>query len=217
MLKKFWRARFFKYYHQHGFIGTVGRIFREIWLVISKKRFVLYYVDLPISSTDKRTFPSNVQVLPKYNMEEINTDEMNVLASYRGIDVIKYHAKKRFDKGAILWLAKIDGKTAGMIWSLRGRTMEPYYFFLTDNDVHLFDNEIFKDYRGGGINTVLIERVLLELKNMGAIRAFISTNLRNKAEQRSLGKTSFKKFALARKFHILNRDISIWSKTATDL
>ena len=57
---------------------------------------------------------------------------------------------ERFETGASLWLIKSADKLAGYGWTLQGRTIEPYYFPLGKDDVHLFDFHVFPQYRGQG-------------------------------------------------------------------
>ena len=88
--------------------------------------------------------------------------------------------------------------------------MEKYYFPIMEKDVLLFNNEIFVEYRGKGINTFLINSVLLNLKKMDFQRAYIDTGIWNKPEQRFLSKTSFKEIAVMNRHHLFNRIITVW-------
>ena len=63
--------------------------------------------------------------------------------------------KERFDKGASLWLIKFEDRLAGYGWTLQGRTIEPHYFPLGQDDVHLFDFHVFPKYRGRGLTLFL--------------------------------------------------------------
>lgn len=157
--------------------------------------------------------PQNFAVECRKNFGEILKDEIETLIHYGGERIIRYELKNRFGKGAYLWLMKVDRKAVGMVWTIRQKTLKPYYWPLTPNDVHLFDNEVFRDYRGQGINPFLINYVVFELKQKGFVRAFIETNEINKPEIRSLSKTFFAELGRAKRLHLPGQNITIWSKT----
>ena len=205
-------SRLIRYYKAQGLLKTFYRILEKLWYLVFPKANILYCVDLAELNTDRYVRPENMQIISYKNMNEIEEGEMAALTGYFSEYIIKRQMEERFDMGAVLWLLKVDDRVAGMIWSIKAKTVRPYYFLLATNDVHLFDNEIFSDYRGRGLNIILIEYALSGLRSMGLVRAFIDTNLRNTAEIRSLAKTSFNDFGLARKIHFGGRDITIWSK-----
>ena len=71
--------------------------------------------------------------------------------------------KERFGLGASLWLIKSRDKLAGYGWTLQGGTVEPHYFSLGQDDVHLFDFHVFPQYRGQGMNPFLVTSILSNL------------------------------------------------------
>jgi len=77
--------------------------------------------------------------------------------------------KERFGLGASLWLIKSRDKLAGYGWTLRGGTVEPHYFPLGQDDVHLFDFHVFPHYRGQGMNPFLVIHILRSLAAEGRV------------------------------------------------
>ena len=72
-----------------------------------------------------------------------------------------------------MWLIKSAGKLAGFGWTLQGDTIEPHYFPLAQDDVHLFDFHVFPQYRGQGLNPFLVNYILHSLASESSGRAFI--------------------------------------------
>ena len=144
---------------------------------------------------------------------DISEEDKKIMELFLYKEIFQDQLKVRFSKGAFIWLVKQDSSLAGFVWSIVQTTVEPYFFPLTKKDVHIFDNVIFPEYRGRGINTILINHVLFELKRMGFVRAFIETHTWNTSEIKSLIKTHFYRLAEARKFHFWGWCLSTWSRT----
>jgi GNAT superfamily N-acetyltransferase len=199
-----------KYYKKYGLIGFIRRIVARVCHIVYPKADVMYYVDLiGIEQCDIHTI-SPYEIVSRKSINEIQHDELESL--YENIDqsLLQPQLYDRFSRGAVLWLIKKDHCTAGKIWTLTGFTVEPYYYFVTPSDVHLFNNYIFKAYRGQGINPILIQSVLSRLKSYGIHRAFIETNLRNISERKSLAKTSFIPVGVAMKMRLLRWRMTLW-------
>ncbi len=212
MAKHFLFYRIVRYYKANGLTKTLRRSFEMLWQKTFRKRFVIFFVELTKLNGVEIRMPQNFAVECRKNAGEITKDEFESLTHYGGERIIRYELKNRFGKGAYLWLMKVDGKDVGMVWTIRQKTLKPYYWPMTPNDVHLFDNEVFRDYRGQGINPFLINYVVFELKKKGVIRAFIETSEINKPEIRSLSKTSFTELGRAGRLHLPGWNITIWSK-----
>jgi len=212
MVKNFMTFRFRCYLTRHGLVRTIRRSLELVWRSIFHRRRLLFYVDLTKSLGEDFILPQEAKVECKNCRDEISEEELNSLVFYRRERIIKHQLEDRFAKGARLWLIKLNGCVAGMVWSVRQTTVEPYYFPLTDGDVHFFDNEVFREYRGRSINSHLINYVLHSLKEEGMVRAYIETAMSNVSEIRSLAKTYFRNYGSATKLHIFGSNISFWSK-----
>lgn len=213
MAKDFLIFRLRCYFRENGLVRTIGRSFELLWQSTFRKRRFLYYVDLPKLPDEQFKLREDLTVECKKGEDEISEEELNTLIFYRRERIIKRQLKDRFSKGASLWLIKLNAQVVGIVWSVREATIEPYYFPLTSSDVHLFDNEVFHDYCGRGINSQLINYVLFALKKQGMVRAYIETAVRNVREIRSLAKTYFRNYGSAIGLHIFGHNISFWSKT----
>ncbi|NIQ15925.1 MAG: GNAT family N-acetyltransferase, partial [Candidatus Dadabacteria bacterium] len=187
-----------RFYDENGLLKTVRQFFSVAIRDIFKNRFIIFYAELT-QMTDDFILPDENTVVCRSKEEELSEQEMNSLYFHRGREIISYQLGKRFKEGAIIWFIKMNETPLGFIWSIRQKTIQPYFFPMCKNDVHLFDNEIFKEYRGKGINRLLIGSTLFELKRRGMVRAFIETGIWNKPEIRSLAKTEFNKLGMGSK------------------
>jgi ribosomal protein S18 acetylase RimI-like enzyme len=119
---------------------------------------------------------------------------------------------ERFDREATLWLAKSRGELAGYGWTLNGGTMEPHFFPLGADDVHLFDFFVFPEFRGRWVNRFLVLKILEVLVAEKKSRAYIEVAEWNRAQLNSLGRMPFKKLGYARKFSLFGRTLALWSE-----
>lgn len=106
--------------------------------------------------------PEGAQTPPK---SIINTPELQIYISEFG--------KKKHDKALI---AEVDGKVAGAVWV---RIMNDYGHI--DDSTPSFAISLYKEYRGLGIGTVMMRKMLDILKNAGYKQASLSVQKTNYA------------------------------------
>lgn len=76
----------------------------------------------------------------------------------------------------ICFLAEVEGKVAGAVWV---RVMEDYGHL--EDDVPSFAISLYKEYRGQGIGTALMKRMLQELAERGYEKASLAVQKGNYA------------------------------------
>jgi len=123
---------------------------------------------------------------------------------------------ERFDAGSELWLAKLDGKLAGYGWTIQGKTIEPHFFPIQHDEVHVFDFFMFPKFRGRGLNGAFVMDILMRLSGEGIRRAHLETAAWNKSAIRHLRKTSFTPFATAIKLCVFGHPIVLWLSWGPD-
>ncbi|MGD1025642.1 MAG: GNAT family N-acetyltransferase [Candidatus Sulfotelmatobacter sp.] len=177
---------------------------------------VLFYCNLNGRSSELADLPPLLTVERKKNEGQITPLDLeeiirtwNSTTAYRSI-------RGRFAHGASLWMIKSEGKLAGYGWSLRGRTIERHYYRLGPDDVHLFDFYVFPQYRGRGLNPLLVTEILRNLAIERMDRAFIEAAEWNQAQLASLRKTPFHRLGRASKFTILQKTIIFWDESPAD-
>ncbi len=207
----FWKEKAVLYYRKHGLWKSAKQVCIKIKEGMFPEPDVVYYANLiPLKS---RNLPvqNEIRVVERKTADQLTPDEKSTLFDQIGRNLIGPQLAERFGRGASAWFVYYKDQFAGMVWTLVGDTVEPFYYFLTPEDVHVFNNVIFPEYRGQGINPVLIETVLHDLSERGLVRAYIETRVSNLAEQKSLAKTSFQPMGTAQKKIRRNRRITFWS------
>jgi hypothetical protein len=154
--------------------------------------------------------PENIIIESKRTYHDILGPDSLRLVNYWTEELLMDKTIERFENGAILWIVKYNANVAGFVWSIRGMVSQYYYMPLTPHDAVLFDSVIFDEFRGRGLYPLLMNYVFWQLKIAGVKRTFGMSSAWNEPSIRGIGKTFFRKFGVARKFHIFGRNITIW-------
>ena len=141
---------------------------------------------------------------------------MQEITSLWNPELAQRNVKERFGLGASLWLIKFEDQLAGYGWTLQGRTVEPHYFRLGPDDVHLFDFHVFRQYRGRGLNPLLVTHILAQPMQASVMGARSSKRQNGTRRQlASLRRTPFRLLGSARKFTVLGHTIVLWAGNET--
>jgi ribosomal protein S18 acetylase RimI-like enzyme len=206
--------RFIGFYRRNGLIKTVVRIWLSLKRTVWEGEIVLFYSELKDIPDIENNYLNSLEIERIRREEDIPEPALRRLLQHWNEAIMRRHIRERFIKGAVLWLAKFGKDYCGFGWSINGSTIEPYFFPLNDCDAHLFDFYVFSEYRGSGFNPILVNHILLLLKQEGLERAFIETRAWNKEKMHSLRKTYFHKLGEVRKVVIFGKPIVFWSKIA---
>jgi ribosomal protein S18 acetylase RimI-like enzyme len=202
-------SRLTAYFGRHGFWATVRRAVIAGKRAVFSNRMVLLYCDLSAQSS-LADLPNSLTVERYRTQTDVSLSDLEQISSFWNPLLSKRNIKKRFEQGGSLWLIKSEGQLAGYGWTLRGHTIEPHYFRLGPDDVHLFDFQVFPQYRGRGMNPLLVGYILRSLPVECCRRAFIEAAEWNRPQLASLRNTPFRRLGLARKFTVLRRTIVCW-------
>ena len=205
-------SRLGAYYTRHGLGATVRRAAQAARRVLFSGRMVLFHCDLSALSSPTADLPSSLRVEQHKNQTDLSPYDFQAITSFWNPKLARRKVKERFELGASLWLIKVGDELAGYGWTLQGRTVEPHYFPLGPDDAHLFDFHVFPQYRGRGINPLLVSYILGELAPECRGRAFIEAAEWNQAQLASLQRTAFHRLGLARKFTFFRHTMVFWER-----
>jgi len=205
-------SRLTDYYSRHGFVATVHRALVAAKRALFYNRMVLFYYDLADGISDTSVFPSAIKVERVGNAARLNSDDLQELTSFWNPKQVCRNIQERFRRGASIWLVKVDDRLAGYGWTLRGDTIEPHYFPLGQDDVHLFDFHVLPEFRGRGLNPLLVTHILSTVATESGGRAFIEAAEWNQAQLASLRKTPFRRLGLARLLTVFGHTLTSWSE-----
>ena len=173
-------------------------------------RMVLFYCDLAAQSSPPTALPSLLKAERHRNQTDLSPRDLQEITGFWNSELAGRRIKERFELGASLWLIKVEDHLAGYGWTLQGHTVEPHYFRLAQDDVHLFDFHVFPQYRGRGMNPLLVSYILHSLAAECQGRAFIEAAEWNQAQLSSLRRTPFRRLGSARMFTLLRHTIVCW-------
>jgi GNAT superfamily N-acetyltransferase len=204
-------SRAWSYYRLHGVSALTGRVGEALRRAAYAGEHVLFSCALPVGApVQKRSFPGSFE--SKASAGEIAPADLERITSHWNPQENRRLMDQRFAAKARLWLARWEGLVAGYGWTLKGATISPHFYALTLGEVHLFDFFVFPEFRGRGINPVLVEYILSKLGEEGASKAYIECAAWNKAQLASLKKTSFQRMGAARKFCFGGRVFVQWTE-----
>jgi len=202
-------------YYRHGFLATGRRAGLAVKRALFASQTVLFYCDLAQLASCPAELAGPLRVEQKTSRSELTAEDLNQMVTVWSPKLVERNIRERFQLGASLWLIRVDGQLAGYGWTLRGTTVEPHYFALGKDDVHFFDFHVFPQFRGRGINPLLVTHILRRLAAGGNNRAFIEAAEWNRAQLISLGKTPFCRLGRAAKWSFLRRTIVCWANPET--
>jgi ribosomal protein S18 acetylase RimI-like enzyme len=203
-------ARLATYYKRHGFRATAQRAALALRRAQFLNRQVIFYCDLANQASTYEALPGFLKVERKESYSELSPQDLREMVIFWNPKLAQRNIEERLGKGASLWLIKFEGRLAGYGWTLRGRTIAPHYFPLGRDDFHLFDFHVFPQYRGRGVNPLLVDHILHRLEAECLSRAFIEVAEWNSPQLSSLQKTRFCFLGQVRKITVLGRTIVCW-------
>ena len=208
-------SRLTNYYQRHGFRATLHRAKLFLRRLFSSKRLVIYYCELSRSGSisPARNMPDHLAVLRITRQREITQQDWQKIIDFWNPELSRRNFSTRFREGASVWLIRSGGELAGFGWTRTGRPIKPHFFPFGPNDVHLFDFLVFPEFRGKGINPLLVNHILDQLSAEGRTRAYIEAAEWNHSQLNSLSNTSFKLLGVARKVSIFGRTFVEWGRT----
>lgn len=204
--------RFRSYQRRHGLAATVRRGGLALRRALFARRMVVFYCDLAKQNLREVAVPSHLKIGRLVAESEVSKLDFDAMCSFWNPKLAQHNIKERFAKGASLWLIKSESSLAGYGWTLQGRTIEPYFFPLGADDVHLFDFQVFPQFRGRGLNPILVGHILRSLARDCSGRAFIEAAEWNEAQLSSLRKTPFRRLGMAGSATLLGRKFTSWAE-----
>ncbi len=206
-------SRFTDYYRRKGFGATLWRAGVAVKRSLFSSRSVLFYCDLATQGASPKELPGFLKVERKRSIAELNDADLQEMTSFWNPKLARQNMEERFGLGASLWLIKSRDKLAGYGWTLQGRTVEPHYFPLGQDDVQFLDFHVFPKFRGRAMDWFLMTQILHRLAAEGLGRAFGEAGEWNQASLSSFKMTPFRRLGVARRLTVFGRNVVWWGKT----
>lgn len=165
-------TRVIEYYKKAGFLATFQRSALAVKRMLCANRSVLFYHDLAKQTEPPEQLPDLLRVERIQSMAELSREDFSQIVNLWNPKLAQYRIKERFDRKASLWIIRFEGKLAGYGWTLRGSTIDLYYFPIGADDVQFFDFHVIARYRGRALDWFLIRYIFWSLAAEGCARAF---------------------------------------------
>jgi len=189
----------------------MSRFLSALKRVVFQKKTVIFCADL--SKLDNETNLSDSYTVRRIRSQgELDKGDLETLNKYHDNEILEKNMTERFNLEAEVWLITQNDELIGFNWTIKKTSMGTYFFPLVNSTVCIFDQEIFPEYRGRGINAMLTMYILNSLKQEGMTHAYISIKEWNQSNLRAISKTIFEKIGVASKFRLLGRVIIIWTE-----
>jgi hypothetical protein len=197
-----------------GIISGIRWLITKIYRRILPHRQTIRFTDLSEISSDGFSIPDNIQIQRLHSRDQMNKEDLKILIESE-TELMGSAANnlinKRFDKGGILWLIKVDNHLAGYRWTIVKDPLSRTYVPHTEKDVHVIATELFKEYRGQNLFILFTKYMMITLKNEGFKRVFSEIYLWNKRAEHAISKIEYyRKIGIARRFNFFGRNIVIW-------
>lgn len=205
-------ARTWHYTKRNGIAAAAQRISVAARRFFRGSAFVLFYHDLALTPGDASFAAQDGIIERRTAFEQLGSEDLSHLLDAWNPRLRQEQFKQRFGIGASLWLFKLEGRIAAYGWSVMGRTVEPHFFPLGSQDVHLFDFFVFPEFRGRRLNPALVNHILSRLAQETHGRAFIEAAEWNQPQLASLARMPFRRLGCARKFQLFGRTFVVWRR-----
>jgi RimJ/RimL family protein N-acetyltransferase len=199
------------WYEKHGLLNMFFVAGERIWRKIFRNRYVLFCLDFAdLKESDMCFLNKNVILVQYEDPNDIPQKDIDQMISNMGKVIIEDMLQRFHTKGATLWIAKINGRVAGVQWSKIGGFDGFDAIPLTSKDVVPIAVFVYPDFRGQNIGPTMIQKMICELNKKGVNRVYINVNIWNTTQLHSVLKAGFKKIGVYREFKVLGRHITIW-------
>jgi GNAT superfamily N-acetyltransferase len=209
-------SRITDYYTRHGFKATIRRSGLAVKRALFSSRMVVFYCDLAKQTTAPVNIPSSLKVERLRSYAELSRQDLQEMTSFWNPKQAHRNIRARFDQEASVWLIRSEDKLAGYSWTIRGRTIAPYYFLLGEDDVQLFDFYVIPKFRGRAILWFLVAHILYSLRDEGAARVFGDVAEWNQPSLSFYRMTPFRRLGLTRSFTVFGHTFVSWVENETE-
>lgn len=201
----------FWYLRKHGLLGATRIAISKFWRIFSSKEAVFVY-DLQECQFDSWEGPTNLRIKRYGAIDDIPEDEMAQLVQLKGKDLLMRFLCKFFERGAKLWIAKLESEVVGLQWTTVAGFNGFYSMPILQNETIVCAVEVFPAFRGRGIWPAMMSSVNSYYKKQGIARSYVKIKLWNKPSLKSIAKTNARRIGTVRTLRVWNKYVSVWDR-----
>lgn len=201
----------FWYLRKHGFLGAIRIAAYRFLRIFSNKEAVFVY-DLQEYQLDGWEGLTHLTIKRYGAIDDIPENEMVQLVQLKGKDLLVRFLHKFFEKGAELWIAKLESEVVGVQWTIVAGFNGFYSMPILQNETIICAVEVFPAFRGRGIWPAMMSLVNSYHKKQGIARSYVKIKLWNKPSLKSIAKTNARRIGTVRTLRVWNKYVSVWER-----
>lgn len=202
-----------RYFRENGFKAVLLKTSHKIYYSLMPAWNFLYYMDLMNADDCKEQEGTGYKIVNRDSESSLEPEESAALQSHLGPDVYKKQTDMRFDQHySRLWLAKDGSRVLGFAWTVIQNTVEPFYWPLTEKDVHIYHVMVFPENRGKGIAGQILKKIISAYKQEDCQRIYVEVLTSNHSSNRLMCKSGFRVYGVGRRFKRRRLQIAIFRR-----
>ena len=210
MLKVFY-DRLSHLYRKYGVIRLARVIGNRPWRKLFHGTEYLFVINCDDEIKSRGSELEEYEVKLYLAIDKVPEKDLEVWSKHRGsMDSVRSVLQNFFAKEGILEIFSKQGAMIGYGWAVRKGINGFHFFPLLENEAVLYAAEIFPEFRGKGMMSILMNLTVGGLAQMGIERVYVSCEAWNHASYRGISKTSAIELGRAREFRLGNRTIVVW-------
>jgi ribosomal protein S18 acetylase RimI-like enzyme len=166
----------------------------DIWRKYVRNRHHVYSC---AASTTAANLPAGL-VIERIDSWEAAGPWMNSIRARRTQKHLELMQRELADHG-VMWMALLDGKLAGFLWSRKGRHIPKWFVPLKEDDLQFFAATTFDEFRGRGIAPAMM-RYIMDQEMQGRGTAYVDCAQWNNPAARFFEKAGFTRIATMKRY-----------------
>jgi CelD/BcsL family acetyltransferase involved in cellulose biosynthesis/RimJ/RimL family protein N-acetyltransferase len=177
-------------------LRSILGLFQHQFRKFCRRRSVVYTIDTRLMRDANTTVHSGFHIRRYRMIHELDDHEKESLIKHSG-KLLMLQFEKDLLQGDELWISHVDGKPAGVCWSVRCPPLPRYFVPLGSGDVTIRKCFTFPEFRNRGVYSTALRHMVAVLASEGARRIFIDCRTWNTASCRGITKAGFTEFGIA--------------------
>jgi ribosomal protein S18 acetylase RimI-like enzyme len=175
-------------------VRKMGQLAVDVWRKYVRNRHHIYARPALVETSE---LPTGMAI-ERIDSWEAAGPWMNAIRARRTEKHLEIMRRELADHG-VMWLAVVDTKFAGYLWSRKGKYIPKWFVPLKEEDLQFFAATTFEEFRGRGIAPTLMRYIMQQEMN-GRGKAYVDCVQWNKPAARFFEKAGFTRIATMKRY-----------------
>ncbi|HEV8607744.1 MAG TPA: GNAT family N-acetyltransferase [Tepidisphaeraceae bacterium] len=166
----------------------------DLWRKYVRNRHHVYSCIAPIANVD---LPAGLVIerIDSFEMAGPWISEIRARRTEKHLELMR----RELAAHGVMWMALMDGKLAGFLWSRKGRHVPKWFVPLGDDDLQFFAAVTFDEFRGRGIAPAMMRYIMQQEMN-GRGAAYVDCAQWNAPAARFFEKAGFSRMGTMKRY-----------------